>query len=301
MHVTYGCGIEQMAVCVPAKKITIEDRRFSKIVGIKEKRADANLYSTDLGLAAARQLDLTGVKFIVFASQTHDTIIPFSSNRLQHELGLKAGTIDLVTGCTGFIVGLLTSFNLCMSSRDKVLFVIADTLNRTTGQHDKSSELIFGDGAAACVIGHNSHSHSNGWFSLYSDGGKADAIRMTGGIKDPGVNNIFMDGDAVLNFAIDEVPKAVAEMESICMPMTYVFHQSNKMILDHFEKLIPDYAFMPRSIETFGNTSGASIPITLTLNEIKDTCMFIGYGSGLTWGTAIIDMSYCEYKGIVEI
>lgn len=305
MNVIYGCGIEQMAVCVPKNKVIIQDKRFSKIVGIKEKRVcSEGVYSSDLALAAAKQLDLTGVKFIVFSSQTHDRIIPFVSNKLQHELGLgkDTGTMDIISGCTGFILGLLTAFNLCQSSHQKVLFVIADTLYRTTG-NDPASEMIFGDGAAACVIGYDER-YKDSWFNLYSDGSKAEAIRMDGWAfkgehSDP---KIYMDGDLVLNFAIEEVPKAIYAAEKIRKPFTYVFHQSNKMILDYFEKhVVPHYVTMPRSIEMFGNTSGASIPITLTVNQVKDYCLLCGYGSGLTWGTALVELYYCDYKVITEI
>jgi 3-oxoacyl-[acyl-carrier-protein] synthase III len=95
--------------------------------------------------------------------------------------------------------------------------------------------------------------------------------------------------------------KAIEKATSEILPDSYVFHQSNKMILDSFERLLPDWAYMPRSIHKYGNTSGASIPLTLTLHEVKSLCLLCGYGSGLTWGTAIVDLTKCDYKGIYEL
>lgn len=290
-----------MAVCVPKQREVIEDKRFSKITGIKEKRVSDGLDAIHYGHDAARALDLKGVKFIIFCSQTHSYLIPFNSNILQDQLDLPCatGTLDINTGCTGFVLGLMTAYNIAQSMRGNVLLVIGDTLSKTTGPHDPASEKIFGDAVAACIVEYNPSKYQESYFSLYSDGGKGFAIRM----YHAEVPRITMDGDAVLDFALKRVPKAVTDMEYNLPPCeNYIFHQSNMMILKEFQRqLVPYYAQMPTSIENYGNTSGASIPLTMTLNKSTGTSMLIGYGSGLSWGVAVTDLTGCEYHDIIEI
>jgi 3-oxoacyl-[acyl-carrier-protein] synthase-3 len=118
-------GIRQLTVCVPTKREAVEDKRFSKIVGVKEKRISEGLTALDYGVEACKTLDLLNVGFIIFCSQTHEHLIPFNSNLVQDRLNLPkdVGTMDINTGCTGFVLGLMTAFTTCEKIKNDVLLI----------------------------------------------------------------------------------------------------------------------------------------------------------------------------------
>lgn len=290
-------AIKAIAACVPKNEVITEDKRFAKLTGIKARRiAPEGMNASDLGLKAAKELDLKDVKFVIFCSQTHDHYIPFVSNWLVKELELPSdtGTLDLIGGCAGFIQGLYTSFSISKTMNHDVLFVIGDTLSRTTGEHDPGSMGIFGDAAAAVIVGYEYMSDTE--FSLNSE--YSEAIRMTGGYNDqPDKQKLYMDGEQVMDFAL----MRVKEMINNSMFDNYIFHQSNMMILTHFKNYIPDFSNMPVNIDRFGNTSGASIPLAIVTENVSGFCNLIGYGSGLTWGNCETHIGESIQRIFVEL
>lgn len=259
------------------------------------------------------------IDFLILVTQTPDYLLPTTACILQNELGLSTscGAIDVNLGCSGFIYGLKLAKSLCASGEaQKVLLITGDMYSRHIHPMDKSTRTIFGDGAAAALIGEGGS--TLGVFDIGTDGAGYDRLIIpAGGSKLPHsaetaveetddsgcvrtLDNIFMNGAEIFNFSIDAVPLTIAKvlqkndrtLESIDW---FVFHQANKYMLDFLRKKlrIPPEKFIVDMADT-GNTVSATIPIALKrsdekgLFKPKDTILLCGFGVGLSWGATII-------------
>jgi 3-oxoacyl-[acyl-carrier-protein] synthase III len=303
---------------------------FEKTVGIKNRYwADKNVTASDLGVEAFKVLEdnLTGfdkncVDAIIFLSQTPDYLIPFTSNILQNKLGLRKDIlcIDINAGCAGFIQGLSTAYSLASTLKEgkKVLLIIAETLSKIISIKDRTTSMLFGDGASAMLISKTDISNPTD-FNFFSDGENFDSIIIPdGGYRNmtcpksleeyttsEGVTktrvNLEMNGKKVFDFTLREVAPSInqlidsssIERESID---NYLFHQSNLFIIKQITNLLEiDKLKVLTNIEEFGNTSGVSIPLLITGNSEKlslnGKSLMAGYGSGLNWGNCYTDLS----------
>ena len=197
-----GVVIEHISSCVPLRTIKnnyfhslLNDKElkmFEKTVGILERRwVDESVTASDLGYNAASDIlnkndtYKKNIKSVIFLSQTSDFKIPFTSNILQHRLGLEKEILclDINAGCAGFIQGLSTAFSIActLQKGQKVLLIIAETLSKILSSSDRSTSMLFGDGASAILISKTEEVSDESFFNFYSDGGMYKAIMIPDG------------------------------------------------------------------------------------------------------------------------
>lgn len=329
--------IESIAACVPKGKISgthFEDsiegkelRKFERTTGILERRyVDENTMASDLGFVAAQKILReqkcgSEVKALIFLSQTSDYKIPFTSNILQDKLGLSKEILclDINAGCAGFVQGLSVAYSIANTIKGKVLFVVAETLSKILSPKDRSTNLLFGDGAAALLIGANENLTGVTQFNFFSDGNNYDAIIIPeGGYRKTFDENslrwnedengnlkqgmhLHMDGPRVFDFTLREIPESITKLVSeynlnLNNIDAFLFHQSNKFIIRQIaSKLKLDKNKVPLNIDRFGNTSGVSIPLLWVTEsnslKSKSKLLLSGYGSGLNWGNCMMTLS----------
>lgn len=311
--------ISGISAAVPKKKIINNDSKFSATTGIFERRiTDPNVCTSDLCLEAANQLisdlniDREDVNILIFVSQTPDYKLPVTSTILQHKLNLPQSCLclDIPLGCSGYVYGLATISSLMRSGKiKKGLLLVGDTISKTVGLGDQSTEPLFGDAGTATLLEY-SESANPILFDLGSDGeGYETIIIPGGGSRDEGASDrLVLNGMDVFNFGIIKIPKVIngflSHFElSIDDIDLCVFHQANKLMNDKiYKKLGIPEAKTISSLNNFGNTSSATIPLTIIVNQpntIKkdNKLLFCGFGVGLSWGTSLIHLSkdlYCS-------
>jgi len=308
-----------------------EIKVFEKTVGIKERRwADKDVTASDLGFMAAeeilKQVDKDQIKSLIFLSQTSDYKIPFTSNILQDRLGLKQEILcfDINAGCAGFVQGLSTAFSIASTLKEgnKVLLIIGETLSKILSPADKSTNMLFGDAASAILISKNSNAGKS-YFNFFSDGANHEAIMIPeGGYRKSITKDSFdsekeselylkMNGAKVFDFTLREVAPSIKKIEeesSVDLSEIdgFLFHQSNRFIIKQISSILGiNSNKVPVNIERFGNTSGVTIPLLITTNlgsfENKSKILCSGYGSGLSWGNCIINLSETQLLPLKEI
>lgn len=306
-------------------------------VGIKEKRiADENVCSSDLCVKAAEKLisdnaiDKTSIDALIFLSQTPDYKIPATAPILQHRLGLPKTTLcfDINLACSGYVYALSTAFAYAsLDGVNRVLLLVGETFSKITSVRDKVNAPLYGDAGTATLI--EKENDSNAYFLLYSDGSGKDAVIVPAGecrtpsttknleeieAEDGNIrsaNQIYMNGMDVFNFTMSVVPKSINEIlkytENTLDKINYiVFHQANKFMTDFFIKKLKYFPErVPYCIDRYGNTSSASIPLTIS-SEIAGTkingrkIILCGFGAGLSWGTALVDFKNCSVSPVIE-
>jgi 3-oxoacyl-[acyl-carrier-protein] synthase-3 len=288
-----------------------ETKKLIASIGVNTRHVvDDNTTSSDLCFDAASNLlselswKAEDVGALIFVSQTSDYQLPATACILQNALGLPNSSLafDINLGCSGYVYGIQIASSLINSGVDKVLLLVGDTISQLVKPGDRSTELLFGDAGTATALqkesGHILH------FELGSDGSGAEHIIA----KEPIVSNrtrgnpssyLEMNGGEVFTFTLKTVPKLVnnfldslnlnAEDIDVC-----VYHQANHFMLKHLSKkskLDPEKVAI--SIDKYGNTSCASIPITLCSrprNSYKKS-LLVGFGVGLSWGAILCDLS----------
>lgn len=315
-------------------------RKVVEKIGIFERRfVDDKTCSSDLCFAAAEklifdmQINKEEIDVLIFISQTPDYRMPATSIILQDRLGLPNSTIafDINLGCSAFIYGLTVAYSLLSQPNiRKILLLDGETRSKIYSPKDRKTAFLFGDAGVAAII-ERGEQFKESFFSLNSDGSMESMIKINGGgyrnpssietLKEKIVDeygNIrtdehgFMDGEAVFNFVAVKIPKNIKE---ICKYSNvdlnsldyYLFHQANDFMNQFLvKKLKIDNNKVPTSISKFGNTSSVSIPLTI-VSELKDKIkgnhklLLSAFGVGLSWGSAIINLSDCKISDLIEI
>lgn len=293
--------------------------------GIESRHiASENETAGDLGAIAAERLLDSGlversvVDFLILVTETPDYLIPPTACVMQERLGLKksCGAFDINLGCSGFVYGLAVAKGLVDTGIARnVLLVTADTYSKHINELDKSTRTIFGDAAAATLVGVGGM--QIGEFDLGTDGGGEGLLRIpAGGARRPrdawtsieqevegnvrSAENLYMDGTGVFEFTIREVPESVRrllELEDLNKKDVdlFVFHQANRYMLDFLRRVMRlDEERCYVNMADTGNTVSASIPIALK-RAIEDgslrsgmTVVLCGFGVGLSWGATTI-------------
>ena len=311
-----------------------ERRRFVRNIGVENRRfAEPWQTFSDFALEAAKTLieeldwDTQDIDALVVVTQSPDYRLPATAIILQDRLGLKTSTVafDVNLGCSAYPYGLhLLGSMISKGGIEKALLLVGD-------KSASYNDLLFSDAATATALEY-SELASPAFFDMHSDGKGYEAIILkVGGAREPFEAHHFipnpgstpnartyphelhMDGPAVLNFSIGTVPGAVTEALdksnlSIDDPDFFIFHQANHMINNTIKKklLLPDHK-VPMSLREFGNTSGATIPVTINANlrdELSNgshQLLMCGFGVGLSWATAIIEVDNLVIPEIVEI
>lgn len=302
-------GIKGFGTYVPEKVVDnayfesfleTSDEWISKMTGIKERRwAGEDEETSDLAYeASVKAIEDAGIKpedidMVIVATSTGDFPFPTVANMLQDRLGLgKVATMDQLAACSGFMYSLITAKQYIKSGDyHNILVVGVDKLSKITDLTDRSTAILFGDGAGAAVIGEVSEGHGILSYEMGSDGSGSKYLYLN---HDNG--KIFMNGREVFKFAVrimgeasrNVVDKAGLTADDVDM---FVPHQANIRIMESArERLGIPKEKMSVSVDRFGNTSAASIPLSigqeLENGRIKDgdVLVLVGFGGGLTWG-----------------
>lgn len=276
------------------------DEWISKMTGIKERRwANVDEDTSDLAYKASLKaiedagIEATDIDMIMVATSTGDYAFPTVANMLQTKLGIgKVASMDQLAACSGFMYAIINAQQFIKSGDYKNILVVgADKLSKITDMTDRSTAILFGDGAGAAIIGEVSEGRGILSYELGSDGSGGEYLYLN-----PENGKIFMNGREVFKFAVrimgeasnKAVAKAGIQPEDVDM---FVPHQANIRIMESArERLGLDKSKMSVSVNKYGNTSAASIPLSvaqeLENNKIKDddVLVFVGFGGGLTWG-----------------
>ncbi len=331
--VTVPSGIDELASYDDDwEKLNIP--KFSKMTGVKSRHLSAKTQSTkiitasDLCYDAAERLidnlkiDRLSIDAIIFVSQYPDYGgSPATACVLQHRLRLKAAVMafDVNQGCAGYIYGLALAAGLLkLNGISRVLMVNGDA-NHKVNEKDRSQYYLFGDAGAATIVdkGPNEskldfliETDGSGFKNLIIPGGGARHPHASEDLVDHGegvfrtMNDAQMNGISVFNFTISEVPRVVKKFlldigQTLDEFEYVVFHQANKFIIDTIShKLKISNGKALTSLEKYGNTSSASIPLTIchhfsfenTYQGTKKILM-CGFGVGLSLAITYIDIN----------
>lgn len=312
-----------------------ERERLARNIGVSKRRLAQPWQSfSDMAFDAAEQLiqdlqwEKSDIGALIVITQSPDYRLPSTAIILQDRLGLGTGTIayDVNLGCSAYPYGLhLLGSLISTGAIKKGLLLVGD----------KSASLIdplFSDAATATAMEHDSKA-PNMYYDLNSDGSGFEAIilKVGGGREpfaphhfipssDPDVPNLLsyphelqMNGPAVLNFSIQRAPETInslIEYASISLDDVdyFLFHQANNMINNTVKKKLRlEDSKVPMSLDDFGNTSGATIPVTMTarlsdvISEGKHKLLLCGFGVGLSWASCLIDVENVKMSKLIEV
>lgn len=323
----FGANITGTGSCLPERRLTNDD--LAKMVdtndewitqrtGIKERRIVQSGESTaTLGATAARRaIEAAGltpqdIELIVCGTITPEMVFPSTACFIGADLGIPGiPAFDLQAACSGFIYTLVAGSNFVKTGQYKNVLVIgAETLSRITNYKDRSSCILFGDGAGAVVLSRtNDTSRGLIYNSLHADGSGGDVMKCVPGSRFPVSEQMLAEeqqfmqirGREVYKFAVTKFEELIHDAMAKCeltveKVKLIVPHQVNQRIIDSaMEKLgfSPDKAFV--NINKYGNTSSASIPIALDeawkAGKLQpgDHVIFVAFGAGLTWANAVV-------------
>ena len=300
-----ACAVPENIVSNENFKVTFGEEqilKFEKMVGVKERCIAAlDERTSTLALVAARRLlaggymDPASVDAVLFVSQTPDYKLPATACVVQNALGIKKDCIayDINLGCSGFVYGVLSAAALMkMDGVNKVLLCGGDTPSKIINPSDAASAPLFGDAGFATLLVQDEQSPDIR-YAFKTDGSGSAAIECEFG------QTVKMDGMDVFNFTINEVPDLIkSQMEDAQLTADQVdylvLHQANKFVLKQVAMMTGfSMKKVPITIDRFGNTSSASIPLTLCDLASKEKgikkMVMSGFGVGLSWGTLITD------------
>jgi len=290
-----------------------------KMAGVRTRHiVSDSVCSSDLCVAAARRVlerlawSPASIDAVIFVTQSPDYLLPSTSCLAHRDLGLsdRCASFDVGLGCSGYPYALwLAAMMLSSGGLKRILVLHGETPSRFANTSDRAVALLFGDAGSATALEADPTTKSLPWaFSLHTDGaGWNDLIIEGGGFRDrhpadPKKYCVAMNGANVFNFTIKRVPTLVEDtLKNSSTPASaidyFVLHQSNLFIIKYLAKKmqIPE-AKLPLTIQRFGSTGGPSIPLTITQGGLvrpKDQALrllLVGYGVGLSWGSALIDL-----------
>jgi 3-oxoacyl-[acyl-carrier-protein] synthase-3 len=317
-----------------------ELKKLISTIGIESRRmALKEQCASDLCIAAANKLIVelnwrkSEIEVIFFVSQTPDYNLPGTSMYIQEQLGLPKScvTFDINQGCAGYVYGLsLISAFLSSTGMKKGLLLVGDTITKIISPEDKSLAPIFSDcGTATALMSDSTATEMH--FNMSTEGADYEAIIVPqGGARNPvdesSLNyatvsdtvkrkgtHLAMKGLDVFNFSLKKVTPNVEEVLSKAGVITgqidyFIFHQANLLIIEAISKKLNVPADkVPTSLRDYGNTSGATIPLTIVSklrkeNRVIDSKMLLsGFGVGLSLGAAIVDFQDVLCAEIIEI
>lgn len=310
-------------------------------IGIKERRfAPPTVCASDLCQRAAEQLMRDNhvapedVNLLIFVTVSPDYKFPPTATVLQDRLGLGKDTVafDITMGCSAVLYGLNVAYSMLKTEgMKKCLLLIGDTNSRLYSPEDRTAAYIFGDAGTAMLL-ERDPKFGDSCFSISTDGASCDMIMVpAGGSRMPSTEETlksrkvddygnmrsqeqaWMRGGDVLQLVIANVPRDInallgaagLEREDIDH---VVLHQANGYMNNYLAKKLkfpPEK--VPTSFERFGNTGGASVPLTMVtemgeaLAGGRKTILLSAFGIGMTWGGAIIHTDHCTVSELVEL
>ncbi|MCH1625727.1 ketoacyl-ACP synthase III [Fredinandcohnia quinoae] len=325
-----GARITAIGTYVPEKKLTNHELEqmvetnnewIIQRTGIQERRiSHSDEFTSDLCVAAVNDLmqrynkTVEDVDMIIVATSTPDFPFPSVASIIQNRLNIsQAGAIDLSAACAGFVYGLHTAHSFITSGlHRKILVIGADALSKITDYTDRSTCILFGDGAGAVLVERDDeYEHFNG-FHLGSDGSGAQHVYRTGiskkvnGIELLDTQYLVQNGREVFRWVVRNVPDCIKQLlektnSSSKQIDWFIPHSANLRLIEPIcEKLEYPLEKTLYSLEYFGNTSAATIPLALDLGiregKVKngDKVLMYGFGSGLVHAGQLLKINFDE-------
>ncbi|MEF9958836.1 MAG: beta-ketoacyl-ACP synthase III [Niameybacter sp.] len=317
----YGVKLLSMGKAVPVRHMTNDeltqfvdtsDEWIKSRTGIEKRHISTGETTTDLAINAAKEalersgIDPRQIGLIVVATITGDYIMPSTACQVQAAIGAENATaFDIAAACSGFLYGAkLATDAVRVGSCEYALVIGAEVLSKTVDWEDRSTCVLFGDGAGAAIF--QKH-HKNNIINIYtqSNGGLSECLTLPSiPLKNCCVEQetrspyMFMDGRAVYKFATTVVPMSIQRvLEGTSYTLDdikyFILHQANARIMDSVAKKleVPTDKFF-KNLHEYGNTSSASIPMALydLQEELKpgDPIVLCGFGGGVTWGSMLL-------------
>ena len=332
MLIINDVDIAAIASTVPTAKVNnfnlaesfgeVEVKKIIKNIGV-ETRHIANVTQTtsdfcyESAVRVIKDLDWEpeSIGALIFISQTPDYQLPATACVLQAKLGLSKKTIafDVNLGCSGYVYGLYLAASLINSGIERVLLLVGDTISKIVNKDDRGTSLLFGDAGTATALQKKTGKKLR--FTLGSDGtGFEHIVAKDKSIQDSterGMSSAYltMNGGEVFQFTLAAVPEMLnGFMDELGVTSAdinaCVYHQANRFMLKHLSKKSGFTAEqVPLSIVEYGNTSSASIPLTLCSQNIvnRESILMAGFGVGLSWGAVYADLSETALLAVVEV
>lgn len=313
---------------------------FVATTGIERRRVvDDSLCSSDLCVSAAERLmaDMNwgkdDIDALIFVSQSPDYILPATSNIIQTKLGLKEScfVLDISLGCSGWVYAMMVLSSIMQNGTIKRGLVLAgDTISKFCSTDDKSTYPLFGDAGTVTALEWQENvtpirfcmnSDGKGYETIIiRDGGYRNVATPDSFVKvdvDEGIVrsrlNLELDGMSVFSFGISKAPQVVKQLadnysidlENVDM---FTFHQANMFMNEKIRKKLKlPVDKVPYSLRDYGNTSCASIPLTLVtqraevLRNNKISHIACGFGVGLSWGAVAFNTDNLVVSDIIEL
>lgn len=293
-----------------AAKVDTSDSWIRERTGIGQRHIAAEgEYTSDLGLAAAKAalldagMEAKDIDLIVVATTTPDYTFPSTATMIQEGLGIHHGAaFDIQAVCSGFIYGVNVVDSLLRTGTAKnALLIGAETFSRILDWEDRTTCVLFGDGAGAVVMSASDDKNTGVMNSFVrSDGAHCKLLYVDGGpSRTQTVGHVKMVGNQVFKYAVKDISAAMLECAegagvSISNVDWFVPHQANQRILNGVAKrlkLEPEQVIS--TVEFHANTSAASVPLAMDVavkdGRIKrgDLVMLEAFGGGFTWGAAL--------------
>lgn len=299
------------------KMVDTSDEWIVTRTGMRQRRiAASDEFSSTLGVKAAKKaiedagIDPSSIDLVLVATLTPDYMFPSTACLIQSELGIESAAFDLQAACSGYIYGLSVAKAYIESGLyQNILFVASEKLSSIVNYEDRTTCVLFGDGAAACVVSGKGKGLLLGEVMLGSDGCQAGILIMpAGGSRNPAtaktveakMHSIQMGGQEVFKHAVRRMESSSKEcIEKAGLKEDEVRwlipHQANIRIIEAIAKRfkIPEDRVVI-TVDKYGNTSSSTIGIALDelLRENKvnsnDTILLTAFGAGLTWGSMVL-------------
>lgn len=350
MYLTFSdCSITGQLLILPKnerafmedmKKFNFPEKRSLKLKTVmgynKHRIAPVGTTVSDMAVAGFEYLfdkhllNKEELDAVVVVTASPDHFLPPTGAVIHGRLALSRETVcvDITQGCCGYVMGLIEAFSLLdQPDITKVAVVTGDVLSHKVSERDRNSYPLVGDAASITIV-EKCANDKHIYCSVMMDGTRSDALKIpAGGFREPSTaqtaimedvgdgnfrsrDNLVMDGSAVFNFVMEDVPPMIEELlkrSGISKDTIdyYLFHQPNRFMLQKLaEAMEVPFEKMPSNVvEKYGNSSGTTIPavVTLNLSEIithaSYKVCFSGFGVGLTWGAILMDvgpMGFCE-------
>ena len=288
------------------KTLDTSDEWITARTGIKERRIVTNESTCDLAEKASlnalsmAEIDPQDIDLIILSTTTPDKIFPATATMLQNRLGASCPAFDLQAVCAGFVFAMSTAQQFIENGSAKNILVVgSETMSKIVDWKDRSTAILFADGAGAVVLSADQNKgirHSK----LYSDGNYLSSLHVNNNrINELGT--IEMEGNEVFKIAVNKLSEVAEETLTECNMTSeeidwMVPHQANIRIINAIAKRIKlplDKIIL--TLDKHGNTSAASIPLALDEGvrdgRIKkgDTLLFEGIGGGFSWGSILTE------------
>ena len=288
------------------KTLDTSDEWITARTGIKERRIVTSQNTCDLAFEASikalsmAELKPEDIDLIILSTTTPDKIFPATATILQNRLGASCPAFDLQAVCAGFVFALTTAQQYIENGAAKNILVVgSETMSRIVDWNDRSTAILFADGAGAVILSADNNTgikHSK----LYSDGSYLSSLHVNNKrINELGT--IEMEGNEVFKIAVNKLSEVAEETLTDCNMTSedihwMVPHQANIRIINAIAKRIklPLHKVI-LTLDKHGNTSAASIPLALDTGvrdgRIKkgDTLLFEGIGGGFSWGSILLE------------